>query len=85
MHSISQRETERRVEQSRRDIAARLNVNAAAEYCGVSTSYLNKLRCTGGGPAYLKLGSRIVYSTDLLDAWMAAGRRTSTRDAQVAA
>jgi hypothetical protein len=35
-----------------------------------STSTLNKLRCSGGGPIFMKIGRRIVaYPTDGLDSW----------------
>jgi hypothetical protein len=65
--------------------AARLSVEEAASYCGVSTSYLNKMRCVGGGPAFLKLGRRVVYSTDDLDRWLSERRRASTSDTGEAA
>lgn len=80
MHSISAREAERRAEQSRQSIAARLGVAASAAYCGVSASYLNKLRCIGNGPIFIKRGRRIIYDTSDLDAWLDSGRRTSTSD-----
>ena len=53
---------------------ANLRVKQAAEYCGLSKSYLDKARCYGGGPAYMKLGASVIYSTDDLDAWLAASR-----------
>ena len=85
MHSISPREAERRVEPSRQSFAAtRLPATDAARYCGLSTAYLAKMRSIGGGPAYLKLGRRVVYSTDDLDDWLAARRRTSTSDIEEA-
>ena len=56
----------------------RLKVDAAARYTGLSASTLNKLRVFGGGPAYLKLGRRVVYDAADLDAWLATQRRTST-------
>jgi predicted DNA-binding transcriptional regulator AlpA len=63
-----------------------LSVSGAAEYVGVSVSYLNKLRSTGGGPVYAKIGSRrIVYRLADLDAWLAASRRRSTSEIVVAA
>jgi hypothetical protein len=81
MHSISPREAERRAAQQEQSIAARrLPPNDAATYCGVSTSFLNKLRCVGGGPIFIKMGRRVVYSTDDLDDWLTARRRTSTSD-----
>jgi hypothetical protein len=60
---------------------ARLSVLEAAAYCGVSVSYLNKLRCLGGGPVYITRGRRVIYDTRDLDTWLVSGRRTSTADA----
>jgi excisionase family DNA binding protein len=54
---------------------ANIRVRQAAEYVGVSKSLLDKLRCYGGGPAYAKLGSSVIYSTEDLDAWLAANRQ----------
>ncbi len=50
----------------------------AAAYCGSSKSTLEKLRLSGGGPKYLKLGRRVVYDPDDLDAWLASKKRLST-------
>ena len=58
----------------------RLSVEGAATYTGISASTLNKLRVFGGGPAYLKLGRRVVYALPDLDAWLATKRRRSTSD-----
>lgn len=57
---------------------ANIRVREAATYVGLSKSTLDKLRCFGGGPAYMKLGNSIIYSTDDLDAWMASKRRETT-------
>lgn len=59
---------------------ANLRVRQAAEYCGVSKSLLDKLRCYGGGPAYAKLGASVIYSTDDLDAWLVANRRADNNN-----
>ena len=42
----------------------------AAKYCGSSVSTFSKLRCYGGGPAFCKLGRRVVYRIEDLDAWL---------------
>jgi len=55
-----------------------LNTPSAADYCGLGASTFEKLRVSGGGPAYLKLGRRVVYRRDDLDAWLIAKRRQST-------
>ena len=52
----------------------------AATYCGSSASTFEKLRLTGGGPIYCKIGRRVVYRIDDLDVWLAANRRRSTSD-----
>ena len=57
---------------------ARLNTKDAAEHCGVSQSYLIKLRTEGGGPHYFKLGARVVYDVDDLDSWLETKKRAST-------
>lgn len=57
---------------------AALPVNAAASYLGLSASTLNKLRLTGAGPAYSKLGRRVVYRQSDLDVWLESHRRFST-------
>jgi len=50
----------------------------AARRLGLSVSTMEKLRCLGGGPAYLKLGRRVVYEARDLDDWKAARRTHST-------
>jgi predicted DNA-binding transcriptional regulator AlpA len=57
-----------------------LRTAEAAAYCGSSASTFEKLRLTGGGPVYSKIGRRVVYRVDDLDAWLAANRRRSTSD-----
>jgi hypothetical protein len=56
-------------------------VHGAADYLGLSPSYLNKLRTTGGGPIFSAIGKRaIIYAKDDLDAWLASKRRRSTSE-----
>lgn len=52
----------------------------AAEYCGSSSSTFEKLRLTGVGPRFVKIGRRVVYDPADLDAWLAENRRRSTSD-----
>jgi hypothetical protein len=59
----------------------RMAVEAAAAYVGLSASTLNKLRVFGGGPAFLKLGRRVVYDVRDLDQWLSNRRRQSTSEA----
>ena len=59
----------------------KLRAPEAAEYLGVSASYLNKTRVYGRGPTYIKLpGGTILYDPDDLDRWLAAFRRCSTSE-----
>lgn len=62
------------------DHKRRLRTPEAAEYLGLSKSTLEKLRLSGGGCRYSKLGKIVVYSVDDLEAWATAGLRTSTSD-----
>jgi excisionase family DNA binding protein len=59
---------------------ALFTVKEAAVYlrCGVST--LNKLRVTGGGPRYVKIGGKILYDQRDLDKWIEDHKRNSTSD-----
>jgi predicted DNA-binding transcriptional regulator AlpA len=51
----------------------------AAKRIGLSESSLEKLRCRGDGPAFVKIGSRAVgYLVEDLDQWLTSRRRTST-------
>jgi predicted DNA-binding transcriptional regulator AlpA len=59
-----------------------LNAQEAAAYCGSSASTFAKLRLYGGGPAYVKLGRRVVYDPNDLDGWLTSNRRASTSDIQ---
>jgi len=60
--------------------SARLPVEAAATYTGLSVSTLNKLRVFGGGPVFMKLGRRVAYDIRDLDEWLSGRRRRSTSD-----
>lgn len=63
----------------------RLRTREAAAYVGLSPSTLEKLRLTGTGPLYSKLGKVVVYDPIDLDAWADARKRTSTSDAGIEA
>jgi hypothetical protein len=55
---------------------------ATAEYLGgIVVGTLAKWRHFGGGPAYVRIGSRIFYEKTALDAYIASRRRTSTSEA----
>jgi predicted DNA-binding transcriptional regulator AlpA len=62
-----------------------LTVPEAAEFLGMSVSFLNKGRLTGSTPPFFKFGSAVRYSQADLIEWMASRRRTSTSDQGVRA
>ncbi len=57
-----------------------LDTPAASAYSGLSTGYLEKARCRGQGPPHLKVGSRVLYQVEALDAWLLKHERRSTGD-----
>ena len=57
-----------------------LRTPEAARYLGLSGRTLEKHRTYGTGPAYLKLGGRVVYAIDDLNSWAGQGLRHSTSD-----
>jgi predicted DNA-binding transcriptional regulator AlpA len=57
-----------------------LDAQKAADWTGLSTSTLAKLRLTGNGPTYSKLGRRVVYHVGDLEAWIEAHRFKSTSE-----
>jgi len=58
----------------------KLATKDAAEYLGLSVSWLNKSRMNGSGPTYLKLGGSVRYLPADLDDWMNGKRRTAIYD-----
>jgi predicted DNA-binding transcriptional regulator AlpA len=57
-----------------------LRTNEAADWLGLSGRTLEKHRTFGTGPAYRKIGGRVVYAMDDLQAWAEQGVRTSTTE-----
>lgn len=55
-----------------------------ARYLRLSAATLERLRLTGDGPRYIKLGpgkrARIVYPINDLETWLRANTRTHTTD-----
>jgi hypothetical protein len=58
----------------------RMNTKNAARYLGLKEKTLAMMRSAGQGPAFIKRG-RVFYFRDDLDAWIQAGRATSTAQA----
>jgi hypothetical protein len=61
-------------------LSRRLHRKQAAYYLGVSLSWLDKSRLHGEGPAFLQVGSRVLYDTADLDSYLASCRRRSTSE-----
>ena len=59
---------------------ALLTSEQAAKYLGFTDGWLAKLRMTGGGPKYVRLGRTCRYTCADLDAWIAAHRVSSTSE-----
>jgi predicted DNA-binding transcriptional regulator AlpA len=57
-----------------------LDAQSAADWTGLSTSTLAKLRLTGNGPVYIKLGRRVAYKPEDLEAWIEVHRVKSTSE-----
>ena len=56
-----------------------LTTAEAAQHLRLGRSTLEKLRCSGGGPRYVKLGlRRVAYLRDDLDAWLSALPRVAS-------
>jgi len=52
-----------------------------AELTGLTRSRLAKLRMSGDGPRYVKLGKAIRYRRSAVEAWLSQLERRSTTDA----
>lgn len=61
-----------------------LRTEPAAGHCNSTKSTFEKLRVTGGGPPFIKMGKTVVYDRADLDGWMAERRFRSTAEADAA-
>lgn len=57
-----------------------LRTREAAAYTGLAKSTLEKLRVSGEGAPYIRIGRAVLYDQDDLDTWLAAHRRRSPSD-----
>jgi hypothetical protein len=57
-----------------------VSTEVAAGFLGLSTAYMEKLRVTGGGCVYRKIGSRVLYDLADLEAWAASFLRSNTAE-----
>ncbi len=55
-----------------------LSTIEAAHLPGVSPATLETWRCRGGGPPFVKVGSRVLYEPEALASYIARNRRFST-------
>jgi len=59
---------------------ALLTSEQAAKYLGFTDGWLAKMRMTGGGPKYVRLGRKCRYTRADLDAWIYAHRVSNTSE-----
>lgn len=57
-----------------------LRTPEAARFLGLSGRTLEKHRTYGTGPTYRKIGGRVIYALEDLQAWAGRGSKTSTSD-----
>lgn len=57
-----------------------MTVQQASEYLGLAVSTLNKWRCHGGGPVFIKMGRAVRYRIEDLEAFVLGGRASSTSE-----
>ena len=57
-----------------------LRTPEAARFLGLSGRTLEKHRTYGTGPRYSKIGGRVVYAIEDLQAWVTRGEKNSTSD-----
>jgi hypothetical protein len=58
----------------------RLHRKQAAEFLGVSLSWLDKARIRGLGPVFITMGGRVLYDSRDLEAFIDSNRRSSTSE-----
>lgn len=61
-------------------IPSNLSAEQAANFLGLAKSTLSKMRLSGGGPAFIKMGRRVAYRPEDLEKWINENRRKSTSD-----
>ena len=71
---------------SRPEVTSRRLVTTAATaiQTGLSASTLNKMRLTGEGPPFVKLGASVRYDPELVDQWIEKRIRHSTSEVEAA-
>lgn len=62
------------------DLIGHLSTPQAGRFLNLSSRTLEKHRTYGTGPVYRKIGGRVVYTVEDLQAWAERGARRSTTD-----
>lgn len=65
-------------------VLERMNTEGAADYLGLRPATLNNWRQTGKGPRFLRIGGRVMYRRQDLDAYLEK-RTVETTDSRAAA
>jgi excisionase family DNA binding protein len=55
-----------------------MTVQQASEYLGLAVSTLNKWRCHGGGPVFIKMGRAVRYRIEDLEIYLQESSAAST-------
>lgn len=55
---------------------------AAAQFLGMGRRNLERLRVTGGGPKFVKIGRKCAYRREALEAWVESREFGSTSEAR---
>ena len=58
----------------------RLHRKQAANYLGMSLSWLDKARLNGNGPIFISIGGRVVYDLKDLEDFLQSNRHASTSE-----
>ena len=57
-----------------------LTAGQVAQMCRRTANWLAKVRMTGSGPRFLKIGGKIFYRQSAVEAWLASLERGSTSE-----
>ena len=57
-----------------------LDTRSVAAHTNTSVSFWNQRRVRGDGPPFIKLGSRVLYDLDAVEAWLNERARHSTSE-----
>lgn len=76
--AVSKRRNEKEIDMQNATSLTVMTVQQAAEYLGLAVSTLNKWRCLGDGPAFMKMGRAVRYRITDLDQFMIDTMSVST-------